>query len=61
VMLIALAACTDDGLWRRVQELAKRELLKEKEYLEWLKRKYSKLVCGYEIINTIVMFDLIIK
>jgi hypothetical protein len=44
-----------------VQELAKRELLGEKEYLKWLKRKYNKLVYKRKITNAIVVFNLIVK
>jgi superfamily II DNA helicase RecQ len=61
VMPVALAVCTDEGLWRRVQELAGRELLGEKEYLEWLERKHSKLVCGHEMTNAMAVFDLVVK
>jgi superfamily II DNA helicase RecQ len=61
VMPVALAVCTDKGLWRRVQELAGRELLGEKEYLEWLERKHSKLVCGHEMSNAMAVFDLVVK
>lgn len=61
VIPVALAVCTDDGLWRRVQELAGRELHGEKEYLEWLERKHSKLVCGHEMTNAMAVFDFVIK
>ena len=61
VMPVALAVCIDEGLWRRVQELARRELLREKEYLEWLERKHSKLVYRHEMTNIIAVFDLIVK
>ena len=61
MMPVALAVCTDKGLWRRVQELAGRELLGEKEYLEWLEWKYNKLVCKHEMTNAIVVFNLMVK
>jgi hypothetical protein len=61
VMPVALAVCIDKGLWRRVQELARRELPGKKEYLKWLERKHSKLVCGHEITNAMAVFDLVIK
>ena len=60
-MLVALAICTDEGLYRRVQELAGRELLGEKEYLEWLERKHSKLVYRHEMTNAIAVFNLVVK
>jgi hypothetical protein len=60
-MPVALAACTDKGLWRRVQELAGRELPGEKEYLAWLERKHSKPVCGHEMTNAMAVFDLVVK
>jgi hypothetical protein len=44
-----------------VQELAGRELLREKEYLKWLERKHNKLVYGHEMTNAIAMFDLVVK
>ena len=61
VILVALAVYIDEGLQRWVQELTRRELLREKEYLEQLEQKYSKLVYGYEITNTIVVFNLVVK
>ena len=44
-----------------MQELTRRELLGEKEYLEWLEQKYSKLVYRHKMTNTIVVFDLVVK
>jgi len=60
-MPVALIACTDKGLWRRVQELAGRELPREKEYLAWLERKHSKPVCEHEMTNAMAVFDLVVK
>jgi hypothetical protein len=50
----------DEGLWRQVQELAGRDLAGEKEYIEWLERKHSKLVCGHEMTNAMAVFDLVV-
>jgi hypothetical protein len=36
-------------------------LLREKEYLKWLERKYSKLVYKHKMTNVIVVFNLIVK
>ncbi len=44
-----------------MQELTRRELVGEKEYLEWLERKHSKLVCGHEMTNAMAVFDLVVK
>jgi hypothetical protein len=61
VIPVALAVCSDEGLWGQVQELAGRELAGEKEYAEWLERKHSKLVCGQEMSNAMAVFDLVVK
>jgi superfamily II DNA helicase RecQ len=61
VIPVALAVCTDEGLWRQVQELAGRELPGEKEYSEWLERKHSKPVCGHEMTNAMAVFDLVVR
>ncbi len=58
---MALAVCSDEGLWEQVQELARRELAREKEYAEWLGRKHSKLVCRQEMTNAMAVFDLVVK
>jgi hypothetical protein len=44
-----------------VQELAGRELLREKEYLTWLEQKYNKPICGHEMTNAMAVFDLVVK
>jgi hypothetical protein len=44
-----------------VQELIRRELLGEKEYLKWLEQKYNKLVYRHKITNAIIVFNLIVK
>lgn len=44
-----------------MQEFTRRELLGEKEYLEWLEWKYSKLVYRHEMTNAIAVFDLVVK
>ena len=44
-----------------MQKLARRELPREKEYAEWLERKYSKLVCRQEMTNAIAVFDLVVR
>jgi hypothetical protein len=36
-------------------------LLREKEYLKWLKRKHSKLVYRHEMTNAIIVFNLVVK
>jgi sRNA-binding regulator protein Hfq len=36
-------------------------MLREKEYLKWLKRKRSKLVYKHKITNAIAMFNLVVK
>lgn len=46
VIPVAFASCHGEGLWVRVQELAGRELRGQREYLSWLGRKYSRLICG---------------
>ncbi len=44
-----------------MQELARRELVGEKEYTEWLERKHSKLVCRQEMTNAMAVFDLVVR
>ena len=61
VIPVALAVCSDKGLWEQVQKLAGRELAREKEYTEWLERKHSKLVCGQEMTNAMAVFDLVVR
>ena len=58
---VALAACTNAELWEQIQELAGRKLGGEREYVEWLEGKHSKLVCGYEMTNAMAVFNLVIK
>ena len=58
---VALAASIDKGLWIQVQELAGRELIGEKEYVEWLGRKSRKLVHRQEMTNAIGVFSLVLK
>lgn len=57
---VAFAACHDEGLWVRVQELAGRELCGQREYLSWLGRKYRRLICGQEMANAMAVFNLIL-
>jgi hypothetical protein len=44
-----------------VQELVRRELLGEKEYLKWLEQKHNKLVYRHKMTNAIIVFNLIVK
>lgn len=60
-MPVALAVCTDNGLWNRVQEIAGKNLAGEKEYTEWLGRKHWKLVCGQEMTNVMAVFEVVLK
>ncbi len=60
VIPVALAATTHEGLWRRVQELAGKELIGEEAYAEWLGRKHSKLICGQEMTNAMAVFNLVL-
>jgi superfamily II DNA helicase RecQ len=61
VIPVALAACTDEGLWGQVQELAGKELAGEKEYAKWLGQKHQKLVYGQEMTNAMAVFELVLK
>ena len=60
VIPAAYAACHDETLWVRVQELAGRQLRGEKDYLGWLGRKHGRLVCGQDMTNAMAVFNLIL-
>ncbi|KAL7940112.1 hypothetical protein V8C42DRAFT_291553 [Trichoderma barbatum] len=57
---VAFAACHDEGLWVQVQQLAGRELCRQQEYISWLDRKYSRLICGQEMTNAMAVINLVL-
>lgn len=61
IIPVALAATTEEEVWKRVQGLAGREFKGEADYGEWLGRKHSKLVCGQEMTNAMAVFELVVR
>ena len=61
VIPVVLAAKKEETLWKRVWDLAGKQIVDEAAYAEWLGRKHCKLVCGQEMTNVMAVFDLVLQ